>query len=371
MVKKDKSTKEFWIDKLRLTLAKQQFQGRILQLREIYRDMNTTKVTFNRHIDRMTLAQEFLDANPQAPIPVRQHYAAIIKEFSKETNVPDVRVGKRVFTVEKTHVVETVKKIMAPGNQTVAEVISKKPVTEIVVVTEEDKTIDRIKQEYIFATPTEMPSINKIMRDFGLIDKDDKPTGKVTEEMVRERMTKEDWRGERREFLFEMQDLLPEEIAMFRQFTSIEREKQMHDEFKILLRMNRQYWQDGRVMSLNKNKELEYMPSMGELLALTEAIKRTRDDGPSVAIQINNNFSKGGKAAPEARGSISPAAKAMMTKILGMTPEKIAEETKKLDAMIQMLEAPREQVDIKSIEAQDAVDAVNNASKSTEENEEK
>lgn len=345
-------------ERLRSTLQKPEFKGRVNKHRELYRDMNISHEHFRKMQGAVRAAQIFLQENAQAPLEVKEHYKKVLdKTFTEGVGPTAVKVNGKTHTVTKEEVVQVARRIgMGSGRseRKIAEVIEPKIVSKTEVVTEEEMIIDRIRRMYVLADAGEMPGIGAIMRDVGLIDKDGKYTSKVTEEMVRDRMIADEWRNERSDHLKRTFDIIPEEVKIYRTLSGIEREKKMQQEFNVIHNLNQQYFAKGKVMSLDKTRELDWKADLGALSIIAETIRRSaQDGGPAVAIQINNLSSGGSQTA---QASISQASKAFMQKLNKMNPEELMAEADKLDAMVKMLAPPEKKITINDIATQDSID---------------
>jgi hypothetical protein len=345
-------------DKLRATMQKPGFKGRVIKDREIYRDMGVSKTSWLRHSGKMRMAQIFIQENPTAPIEVKEFYLDIInKDVVENTGDQVVIVNKKKHTITKSDVVNKSKTMKMRG-QPIAEIITPVLVEKTIPATEDEVIIEKIRKMYVMAPVGEMPNVTEIMKDLGLIDSKGLPTGSVTEEAVREKMIADEWRNDRTSYLHKAFDIIPDEVKMYRTIGGLEREKKMHQEFNVVHNLNQQWFAKGRVMSLDKSTTLDWKPDVGALSILAETIRRLASDGPMVAIQINNGMGGAAGAPSDARASISAGAKAYMQRLNKMTPEELKTEADKLDSMIKMLAPPEEKITINDINTQDAMDLI-------------
>ena len=362
-------------DDLRKLLADPKYRGRVVKPSEIYRNLKIGKTTFYKYVDDITLAQTWLTENQDAPVDAKKHYQNML-----ETSINGIEKtvhitsggksgsqGKNKFYVSRNearmrtkHASEMIRpsvthkdgkterhRVVQTG-VTVREVSNE---TVVVEVTEEDKIIDKIREQFVLAPLGELPNVTQIMKDVGLLkDNGDPANPKITEAVVRERMVSEDWKNEREMVLHRAFDIIPNEVKMVTMMRNLDTQKLLYNEIKLIHRMNAQHYRTGQVKSLDGNTILDYSPDHGTIAGMAEVMRRMVDGGTNIKILINQFDSK----EQGSSGSMSLVSRNYLRKLGEMTPEEVEQEARRLEDLAQMLaDDPQGKISIDEIEAQE------------------
>jgi len=362
------STKQKNVERLRELLTQPEYRGRKVKPAEIIHKLGRSREWFYRYIGNTTLAQEWLAINQDASLDLKAHYKSILDK-AVETEQAEVTVishgknGERQHYVSRQEAQEKTKKIhnaiknSAPSTD--LKIVEK--TEKNVPVTEEEAIINRIREAYVMAPVGDTPNIGKIMTDFGLVDRQGKPTrGELTESAVRAKAIAEDWRAQRTEFMYRTFDLIPEEIKMISMIRNVEVQKTLYNEIKAVHRLNLQVYQTGQAKSFDGKVTLAHSPDPGVLASLAEVMRRMVEGGGNVNIQINQ-FGAGGR---EDKGAISAMSRAYMARLAAMDENQVKEEIERFEKLVDMLgDRPEENLTIEKIEAEDAEIVEDNPSK--------
>lgn len=360
MKKNSEDTKKASLDRLRELLAHPSNRGRVIRQEEMAQLLDKSRRWVNKYIGNMEVAQEWLQANPDAPLDAKVYYQEMLnKALGGQTE--DVKIvargenGKKEFKATKQVAQETLSKITynIPGGERnkQAQVSITETSNQVVVVnaTEEEKILQRVRDAFVLAAPGDMPSISKIMLDFGLVNKDGTATGKVDEHMVRQAMGREDWKQLRTDHLHNTLDLVPDEVKMVSLIRNVDAQRFLFNELKMMHRNNQQFYAKGEVRTLDGATRIDWTPDPSAMAGVAEVMRRMLDGGGNVNIMINQfGAGKGG-------GGPSLVSRNYLQKLGGMTPEELADEVTKIENLSRVLNQERETIDITAIESQDAV----------------
>lgn len=367
MAKDHEGKKKESLFQLRKLLNHPNYAGRVVKPSELIRKMKIPSSTFYKHINKVTLAQEWLAANQDAPLDAKRHYEYVLREGMENLDSQmSVHVNgsnkskARAFTAEKvskqiplagtSHALRAGKK--QESLKLNAQVTMKKTVedTEMVELSKVDGIIQSIKEAFVLAALGEMPDIKAIMKEYGLLDSQGNATGEVTEAMVREKMVQDDWKYERELYLYRSFDIVQAEIDMVALQRNLEVHRALFNEIKIIHRMNIQYYQTGVVKTLDGSKIIEdYKPDHGTMAGMSEVMRRMLEGGTKFNIMVNN-FNKGS----EEQQSVNQANRELLQKIAGMSVEELEEETRRLEVLGSMLVNDTSgKITIEDIEAQE------------------
>ncbi|MGZ3773009.1 MAG: hypothetical protein ACXVCY_04485 [Pseudobdellovibrionaceae bacterium] len=339
---------------LRDFLARPENRGRKISNGELARHFNKSAQWIKRTFGEGTIAQEWLTANQDAPLDVKVFYQDRMNKSLNEIDPKDieVRTGEKTFFVSKEQAKETTIKV--------ASTIKTIPQTAITVVnvgseskqvTEQDMLIDKIREAYVLAPIGEMPNISKMMIEFGLLSKQGVPLKNITEEQVRLRMIEEDWKSQRSDYLYKTLDIIPDEIKLVAMVRNVEINKMLFNEMKHIHRMNQQYYANGKAMSIDKTREIEWRPDPGSIATIAEVMRRMMDGGGNVNILNINQFGEGG--GNKGQANISPVVRTYLARIQKLNTEDMVQEVSQFEQLIESINAPSDKVTRKDLEAQD------------------
>ena len=352
-------------ERLRELLTHPEQRGRVVNVSEIVHKLGTSKASFYRHIGNVVLAQEWLAVNQDAPVDAKLHYKNMLDEGLKKIE-SDVQVtvgndgrgnGKKFFVPKQVAQIQAARagdmlrsrnpsekaegergskreRLISGGNVTVREVTNE---TQVVEVSETDAIIQRIRDAYVMAPLGDMPNIREVMKGFGLMDSQGNSIGPVTEDQVRAAMAVEDWKNERATFLHKTMDLLPDEVKMVTMMRNLEMQKILYNEAKVVHRMNMQHYQSGQVKSLDGKQIIDYQPDSAQVAGLAEVMRRMVDGGTSINILINQFAERGDGGALVNKSGVSMVSRAYLSKLAGMSPDELEEESQRFVALSEML----------------------------------
>lgn len=360
--KKEKPTPQDKTEKmLRKLLTDPQYKGRVIRPAEIIRALRISKPTFYRNIGYLKLAQEWLVINQDAPLDAKEHYKNML-DTEMQKIAPDLKVHyqsnqdeRKEFFVPK----ETVKeKIVHAAAVKKSKAISVKSQTTELVSTElskKDMILHRIKNAYVLAPSGTLPSIQKIMEDFGLINDKGEATSEVTESDVRQVMVEEDWKRDRAHYLHSTLDVIQDEVKIVTMMRNLELHRMLFEEAKLVARNNRQFFSQGHVKTLDGNSVIEgFTPDHGVIAGLAEVMRRMVDGGGNINILINQFGGEGGSAG-QSGSAISLIARMYMKRLADMTEEEVAEEISKFESLSQMLTQKTDSVSMEKIDEDNSV----------------
>jgi hypothetical protein len=345
-------------ERLRELLSHPEHRGRVVKISELTRKLGCAKSTFYENIGNVTLAQEWLTINQDAPTDAKLYYKNMLDEGLKKVQA-DVEVtignkggrggresGKRFFVPKDVATIKAArasdmlrrtengkqKRIELETGVTVRQITTE---TKMVEVSERDALIQRVRDAYVLAPMGELPNVREIMQEYGILDSKGNPTQGVTEDDVREVMQIEDWKNERLSHLHRTQDLIMDEVKMVSMVRALEVQKMLFNEAKVIHRQNMQYHNTGRVKTLDGAGTLPYEADSGTLAGLAEVMRRMVDGGLNINILVNQF---GGGDAQTKGSQISMVSRAYIARLGAMSPEDLAKESERFVALANMLD---------------------------------
>lgn len=334
----------------------QHHKGEIVLEWKISNDLQIPQDILKDDFGAVRFAQVWLRCNPEAEGEAKEHYALIVKREMHDAE-KDVTLefktaneGKKKVTITKTELQRTVKNYVEHAKEgEKSKVIGRAVSTELVVkkadVDPDEATIDRIRELYVSAPVGEMPSIRAIMIDVGLLADNGKPLGELTEAKVRQKMLEENWRKDRNDWIWQYMDIIPDEVKLTTLMRTIEVQKILYNQIKILNRQNSEYAAKGFVTTLDgKNIIKGFVPDPVAVGSLAEVMRRITS-GNEAAIQINFH---GGQGAVKGRsdgslevetsdGTLTLVNRRYVNTISTMSEQDIEKEIERLDGLSDLL----------------------------------
>lgn len=355
---------------VRKILSEPEYRGRHVRVSELIRALKKSKSWFYESVGTAALAQEWLSVNQDAPLDVKVKYEAMLKDSLNELQ-PDTKVkaGGKEFYVTKEEAQQKAVKISGAFRNKHAkasikgEIVQEIKKTAVVPADKNAATIERIRNQYVLATLGDLPNVGKIMKDFGLIDQQGRPTTELTEDMVRQVMLEENWKQLREDHLHRTFDVLPDEIKFVTLMRNVETQRMLYDEIKTLHRNNMQYYGTGQVKSLDGQKVLDYEPDPGVVAGLAEIMRRMVDGGGNINVLIQNNYGGGG-AGRNSNASIMT--NQFIAHLNKLSPDELKEEISRMEALATALSGKQEKITLEDIESQATVIDVTPEKPSTE-----
>ncbi len=213
----------------------------------------------------------------------------------------------------------------------------------VIPIRKYDEIISQIKTAYIEAPQGEFPTVEKIFTGLGL-----KKDGKPNLSEVKAIAKAEVWQCQREQRLEEQFAYSAKELSLHLKQRNIELLMHVMRLEKVTSRLDTQYLQTGKVLSLDGQKELDYRydPRNISLLALTqnEILKVHNLADNFVASMTGSNIDR--------QLSIKPEQMQLINKIQNMTPEQLKQEIDKMDQTILMLTELPPPITIEEIKAQ-------------------
>jgi hypothetical protein len=284
---------------LRRWLEEVKNKNRCIPITEAAAALNRKHNWFRNIIGCGTFAQLYLEMNPDCGATVRTYYESMIEreKVRAESNLTlNINVGDKRMTTRIDS--DTVKGKLATLDN-LAQVQSSQHDSTLVKVTEpkdltpNEQAISRIREKYIGAPIGEMPTIDGIMREYGLLDKDARPTTSLSEVEVRRRALDENWNDERKSSLHRRWDVIDDEVKMVTTMRNLDVQKTIFQTIKLVSRAVTQYYTTGVVTSVQadpitgKTRELNIIPDPNVIAGLAEVMRRMTDSNKEINIQIN------------------------------------------------------------------------------------
>jgi len=363
-----KTPTENSLEILRNILYHPDFKGTIITTPALCKVLNKSRSYYYKYIGPIMFAQEWLKANEDAPAKAKTYYEKMLKNGICKKNMGEVvriqqsenskvRKEEQIFYASSEEIRKTFRTITKTNNhgkQLVATV--EKPANEnrveIVQLTEEEKNIESIRDAYVTAQLGDTPNVTKIIQDLNL-------EAKLDEEKVRQVMATEDWKGQRASHLHRYLDLVPDEVNMMASVRTIETHKMLYQHIRILHRQHMQYYQTGRVTSMDGSVDLKFSPDPSLISTLAEVMRRMVDGTSSVNVFINN-----GKASPGGSGGGSMSGSAIksggdigdmtianrkyLSRLSDMSEEELVNELRSFEKLQKLIEAAPNPAEIKT-----------------------
>jgi hypothetical protein len=306
-----------------------------------------TRQWFQQGIGNLLFAQLALEANQDSPLPVKIYYESMInKSLAKYNSETVFATSSTIFQEQRQH------QFVVSKDQLMQELINVKSDTSgepvailrtrdtertTAFVSENDALLKRVRDEYIMAPLGDTPDIGEICKRVGI---------KLRTQDVRKIALDENWRAERSNYLHQSLDLVPEEVKLVTMLRTVETHKMLYQHIKILHRQHMQYYNTGRVVSVDGTTDLKFRPDPGAISALAETMRRIVDGSSSVNILINNQANKtqigsinGVTAAlPGDTVDASLLTRKYVQQVIKMTPEELEKEIDNLTKLRELVE---------------------------------
>lgn len=314
--------------------------GFVITSKDYYLAREKTKQWFYQMIGNLFFYQTALEANQKSEIEVRAFYDnQISKALSKFKSSIVVETAGALTPEEKSTQFlvsrdDVVRKLIKIKSQTtsakIMEIKLQEPKRITSYVSEADALLKRVHDEYVLAPLGDTPDIEEIAKRIKI---------DVMPQEIRKIAHSENWRAERASYLHQSLDLVPEEIKLVAMLRTVDVHKMLYNHIKILHRQHMQYYQTGRVLSLDGTSDLKFRPDPGAISALAETMRRIVDGSSSVNILINNQLKNTGLiGASEDLVSSEEKDSSLLTKkyvsqLIKMSPDEIEKEIENLSKL--------------------------------------
>lgn len=274
-------------------------KNRNITITEAAAALNRKANWFRVTVGCATFAQIYLEMNPDCGASVRTYYESMIEreKARAEANMTlNINVGDKRMTTKidadsvksKLAVLDDLASVKSSQHDSVL-VKALEPVNQ----SPNEQAIARIREKYIGAPIGEMPTIDGIMREYGLLDKDGRPTTSLSEVEVRRRALDENWNDERKSSLHRRWDVIDDEVKMVTTMRNLDVQKTIFQTIKLVSRAVTQYYTTGVVTSVQpdpvtgRHRELSIIPDPNVIAGLAEVMRRMTDSNKEINIQIN------------------------------------------------------------------------------------
>lgn len=312
--------------------------NRVFSDLELARAMRKTEDWILRHLDPMTIAQSCLEVFPKAPLSVKKVWSYQVSRASEEM-MGDVKVSirnsdatKEEYSIPKEKIKKT-SRDLAGAIKGKAKVETNQKVLVDVQVTEIESVLDKVRDAFILAPMGDLPSIRSILVEFGIIDA---RSGKslmlgLTENEVRRRANQEDWRGARVNHLYTTFDVIPDEMRLAAAVRNFELHKMMYHRLKAANGMMAQYERSGIVKSIDGSTTLDRVPTLSDIAATAEVMRRMVDGSGNINILIQQI--QGQQKSGVEGDAINNEVRKHMARLAGMNPAQLEEEVAKMERL--------------------------------------
>jgi hypothetical protein len=357
-----------YLEQFRLFLAQPESQGRPMTLAEMSQGSGLSTGWLSK-LNSQRIYQEWKQYNKSAPIEAERHFSGLARSYiakvegkkivSVDMSSTDTINPQKAHFITKEIVKEGLSKLNSMRSPKRRAIIKSKGVLGIetkdfvqVQVTEEEALLDRIREAYVLVDVGVQPTIRQIMKDFGLLDNQSLATGSLTEVMVRERMVAENWAHSRDEHIAITFDYRPAELASMNYVRTMEAQKIVFEELRLMYRDLRQYRRQGFVTTLDEKTRLayDYDPAATgpAIAAMAESVKRLGEQNRS------NNILNITLNSAQTAGSSSIENRELLARLSLMTTEEKEAEMRHWDQIEKSFdEDNKPSVTIEEIEAAD------------------
>jgi hypothetical protein len=244
-----------YMTRLRAILADSDCRGRVVPISELCRRIGITRRTFTLNIGHFDLATAWFAENQDAPLDAKAHYKGMLDAAMAESNAEiaiehsSAERGQptEIQFIEKTVEKKYVQRLTSRSKQVPElRVITTTDEREVQQVEPEEKIIERIREAYVMASVAEMPNIEVLIKDLGIVE-----TPTLNAQTVRAVATKQNWKMQRAAHLYESLDLVPEEIQITSLLRKIQIQEMLYKHMKLVDRQLTQYALHGEVKSLD------------------------------------------------------------------------------------------------------------------------
>jgi hypothetical protein len=326
------------VEDLKVILKFTSLYNTIFHKDDLAQAMRKTTAWLDRNLDDATIAQACLEVFKDAPVNVRKHWHMELKKALAvlDSNVT-VKVGSKdgkteKFTVKKEQTKKTTKNIgslVAP-----TKVSSEKKVFVDAKADEVEVILDKVRDAYVLAPVGDLPNIRSILVEYGVIDN---KTGNsllhgINEKMVRIRASQEDWRGSRMAHLYTTFDVIPDEMRLAAAVRNFELHKMMYQRMKSANILLAQYERSGVVKSLDGTTTLDRIPTLSDMAATAEVMRRMVDGSGNIQILIQQIAGQQQKATGEA-DAINTEVRKHMSRLANMNAAQLELEVEKMERL--------------------------------------
>lgn len=284
---------------LKSWFKKPEQKDRIISLSEMAMSLKRKALWLRKNAGMANIGQLYLEIYPDCSNSTRVYYEAlIVREKERASNLTfNLTVGDKTVT-KHVDITTAQAKARALDNLITTKVGSHSVTSDLVVrdpsiLSERDQKIAKVRDRFISAPISDSPTIDGVMREFGIIDKAGNPLMGITESDVRKVALEEDWKSERKSSIHRRWDYIDDEIKMVTTVRNLEAQKMIFQAMKLHSRAVTQYYTTGQVTSVEKDpttgktRTLAMVPDVGALAGLAEVMRRMTDGNKDINIQIN------------------------------------------------------------------------------------